>query len=49
MNAVGGKQLDVRIVNETDAVQIDDAQVGCVRFDFPDIYDFIDFLSLLIS
>ena len=48
VDAVAGQQLDVRVVDEADAVQIDDAQVGRVRFDLADVDDFVDLFRFLV-
>ena len=48
VDAVAGQQLHVRIVDETDAVQVDYPKVWSMRFDLTDVNHFVDFFSLLV-
>ena len=38
----------MRVVDEADAVQVDDAQVGRVRFDLADVDHLVDLFRLLV-
>ena len=49
MDAVAGQQFHVRVVDETDAVQVDYAKVRSVRLDLADIDHFINLFRLLVS
>ena len=49
MDAVAGEHVDVRVVHEADAVQVDDAEIWRVRLDLADVDDLVDLLSLLVA
>lgn len=49
VDAVGREQLDVTVVDETDAVEVDDAKIGRVRFDLSNVDHFVDLLLRLVS
>lgn len=49
MDAVVGQHVDVRVVDEADAVQVDDAQVRRVRLDLPDVDHLVDLFLLLVA
>ena len=44
LNAVRTEGLYVAVVDEIDAVHVDDAQVGRGRFELVDVDDFVDLL-----
>lgn len=43
LDTIRAECLHVAVVDERDSVQVDDAEVWCGRFEFMDIYDFVDF------
>lgn len=43
LNAVGAEGIDVRVVDEVDAVQIDDTEVRCRGFQLVHVDDFLEF------
>lgn len=47
VDTVGGEQLDVRVINEGDAVHIDYPEVGRVGLNLPDVDNFVDVLLSL--
>ena len=49
MDTVAGQQLNVAVIHEADAVQVDNLQVGGVRTDLTDVDYLINLLFLLIS
>lgn len=49
VDAVGGEQFHVTVVDEADAVEVDDAQIGCVSFDLSYVDHFVDLFLRLVS
>ena len=49
MDAVRREELDVRIVDERDAIQIHDLEVRRVRADLGDVDHFVDLLFRIIA
>lgn len=49
VDAVGREQFHVAIVDETNAVEVDQTKVRSVRFNLADIYHFVDLLLRFIS
>lgn len=47
--AIRTKCIDVWVINEIDAVQIDHSQIGCRWFQFVNVDDFINFLLLFFD
>lgn len=47
VDTVGREQLDVRVVNERDAVQVDDAEVRRVSLDLADVHHLVHVLLAL--
>jgi len=48
VDTVAWQEFHVRVIDEADTVEVDDAQVGSVRFDLADIDHFIDLFRLLV-
>ena len=49
VDTVARERLDVRVVDEADAVQVDDAEVRRVTLDLTDVDDFVYLLLFLVS
>jgi len=47
VNAVGGEQLDMRVIDERDAVHVHNAEVRGVRLDLADVDHLVDVLLAL--
>ena len=48
VDTVAGQQLNVRVIDEADAVQVNHAKIRSVSFDLADVDHFIDLLCLLV-
>jgi len=48
MDAVAGQHFHVRVVDKTDAIQVDHSQVGRVRLDFADVDHFVDLFLFFV-
>ena len=49
VDTVVGKHLDMRVVDETDAVQVDGSQVWGMGFDLADVDHLVDLLLLFVT
>lgn len=49
MNAVARQKFNMRVINETDAKEVNDAKIGSMSFDLSNVYNFVDFLFFVVS
>jgi len=48
LNTIGAERINVRIVNEVNAIQVDDTQIWCGRFELVDVDDFLKLKSISV-